>query len=311
MSNPREIWHLCDGKPGHVNQVRGLINAIGKQTTVNVHRIDVPSRCRSLYHWMRGVFPPGQALPNPDLLIAAGNATHLALLAARRARGGKAIVMMSPQLPVGWFDLCIVPEHDGVKPRANVLLTHGALNHIEPSQSQSPRRGLILIGGPSKNYGWSASALTEQVCAVVMRDAEIHWTLTTSRRTPAGYSQELIDLALPNLGVVPVEKTSKDWVGQRMNECGKVWVTEDSVSMVYEALTSGASVGLLAMPRGRSGRFLRPGKARVMAGLDKLAQDQMITTFEAWRATGELRKPAVRIDEAGRCAQVVIEKWLR
>lgn len=294
-----------------MNQVRGLIHAIGRQMVVNVSVIHVPSRWRSLLYWMRGIFPPGQALPNPDLLIAAGNATHLSLLAARRARGGKAIVMMAPQLPLRWFDLCIVPQHDGVKPRDNVLVTQGAINHIEPSPSQSPRRGLILIGGPSKNYEWSAPALTEQVRAVVNRDPEIHWTLTTSRRTPAGYAQQLIDLALPNLKVVPVEQTPQGWVGQRMNECGKVWVTEDSVSMVYEALTSGAAVGLLAMPRGRSGRFLRPGKARVMAGLDKLAEDRMITTFESWRTTGELPKPAVKLDEASRCAAIVIDRWLR
>ncbi len=311
MSNALEIWHLSDGKPGHLNQVRGLIASLHRRASLNVHVIDVPPRSRSLLHWLRGSFPPGAALPDPTLILAAGQATHPAALAARRSRGGKIILMMAPQLPVRWFDLCIVPEHDEVKPRDNIIFTKGVLNNIEPSNSASPSRGLILVGGPSKNYEWSAPVLTEQVRAIVTHDAKVQWTLTTSRRTPADYADDLMSLALPNLTIVPADQTPVGWVGERMKECGRVWVTEDSVSMVYESLTSGAAVGLLAMPRGRTGRVLRPGIARVMAGLDELVKDGMITTFETWRSTGELPAPSMKIDEADRCGQIVFDRFLR
>jgi len=311
MSSPCEIWHLSDGKPGHLNQVRGLIAALRKRVDLNVHVIDVPSRTRSLWQWMRRKFPSGASLPDPALILGAGQATHLAMLAARSSRGGKTIVMMAPQLPVRWFDLCIVPEHDEVLPRDNIIFTKGAINNIEPSNSASPSRGLILVGGPSKNYDWNAAALTQQIQAVVARDESIAWTLTTSRRTPPDFAAALAALALPNLMIVPAEQTPQGWVGDRMKECGLVWVTEDSVSMVYESLTSGAAVGLLAMPRGRTGRVLRPGIARVMAGLEQLVREQMITTFDAWQISGELRSPPMKIDEADRCGQIVFERFLR
>ncbi len=311
MSKLREIWHLSDGKPGHVNQVRGLLAAMRKQVDLNVHLMAVPSRGVALWQWMRGVYPAGSALPDPDLIIGAGQATHLPMLAARRARGGKTVLLMSPQLPAKWFDLCIVPEHDGVNPRGNIIHTRGVLNPIEPSNQQADDRGLLLVGGPSRNYLFDAAALTEQLREIAQADDKVRWTLTTSRRTPADYAASLNALALPNVQVVPVEETGPDWVAQRMSECGRIWVTEDSVSMVYEALASGAAVGVLAMERIRSGRLLRPGTARVLAGLEKLMEDRMITPFAKWRQTRWLEKPAHRIDEAGRCANLVIERLLR
>src|SRR5690606_9436172 len=96
----------------------------------------------------------------PHLIVAAGHATHLPALAARRARGGRAIVLMRPTLPTPLFDLCLVPEHDllslsGRLNRFRVVPTRGVLNPFEASADADQTTGLVLIGGPSKHHGWS------------------------------------------------------------------------------------------------------------------------------------------------------------
>ncbi|MDP1926487.1 MAG: ELM1/GtrOC1 family putative glycosyltransferase, partial [Thiobacillus sp.] len=126
------VWVISDGKPGHVNQSLGLAEALARATPARIHHLTALPVWRA---WLILLFKisPDQTLPAPDLIIGAGHATHLTLLVARRARGGRAVVLMKPSLPRRWFDLCILPQHDGVAADAHTLVTEGALNRICPS----------------------------------------------------------------------------------------------------------------------------------------------------------------------------------
>jgi mitochondrial fission protein ELM1 len=53
------------------------------------------------------------------------------------------------------------------------------------------------------------------------------------------------------LTIVPFAATSPDWLPTQLARADQAWVTADSVSMVYEALTAGAAVGVLDVPRPR------------------------------------------------------------
>ena len=133
--------------------------------------------------WLLGRFPAGSLLPDPWLLVGAGHATHLGLLAARRARGGRATVMMTPDLPKALFDQCIIPEHDQPKPASNVIVTRGSLNRMQVISNQSPDRGLLMVGGPSRHFHWNHDEVIDQVSRVIRYSPVRHWVLTTSRRT--------------------------------------------------------------------------------------------------------------------------------
>ncbi|MCH8840089.1 MAG: mitochondrial fission ELM1 family protein [Planctomycetes bacterium] len=44
---------------------------------------------------------------------------------------------------------------------------------------------------------------------------------------------------LSNLTIVPHKETSSSWVSEHLANAARVWVSADSVSMVYESLTNG------------------------------------------------------------------------
>lgn len=98
-----------------------------------------------------------------------------------------------------------------------------------------------------------------------------------------------------------VEETSPGWLPDQLIRAEVSWVTRDSVSMVYEALSAGARVGLLDVPlRGRPGKLTR--------GLENLVRDGYATEWETWKAKGELAWPPRVLAEAERCAGLVLER---
>ncbi|MHB0975089.1 MAG: mitochondrial fission ELM1 family protein [Thiobacillus sp.] len=296
---PLVVWIVSDGKPGHVNQSLGLAEALARATPTEIHALPALPAWRA---WLALSLkrPPGPALPAPDLIVGAGHATHLTLLAARRARGGRAVVLMKPSLPRRWFDLCILPRHDGIAADARTLVTEGALNRIRPAATRDARHGLLLIGGVSPHFEWDGDAIQLQIRSILARTPETHWTLATSRRTPAEFLAELPPS--PTLTVVPHTATSPDWLPGQLACGGTVWVTPDSASMVFEALSAGADVGVFDLP-------VRPA-SRVGRAIAQLADTQRITRFVRWCAHGALHPNLHPLAEADRCATRILE-WLK
>lgn len=296
---PPVIWLLCDGKPGHENQSLGLAEAIGRRVPVDIHRISVNGS--GILGRIKAASGASAGLPKPDIIIAAGHRTHLPLLWFARKHRAKSIVLMRPSLPLSWFDLCIAPEHDFPNgcDRPNVILTRGALNRVIPADGEKSGK-LILIGGPSKTHGWDGGALLNMLVAITGDGTG--WELTDSRRTPEGFLDQVRE-KLPQISVISHTQTPPDWVPNTLRQAAEVWVTEDSVSMIYEALTSGARAGLLPMPR-------LVASSRVVHGIDGLAAEGYLTSFAEWQATGMLGCPPERLDEACRCAAMVGGKWM-
>lgn len=299
---PIHIWRFLDGKAGHRNQVFGLTDAIGRKLQTTCIDVDVSGSLRGIRSLLPGRLQCLDHFPAPALLIGAGHATHLPMLAAKRRFGGKSIVLMKPSLPLFLFDMCLIPAADGLKrvPQ-NVIITEGALNRIQPNGYLDANRGLILIGGPSEHYGWSDQHVLAQLKAVIESHSRMEWTLTTSRRTPTSF------LAAWNSSgcrgqMVPVEQTDPEWLPQQLQTAAIVWVTNESVSMIYEALTSGATVGVLTLPKLR--------ESRVTRGIDSLIVRGVITPFDHWQQTAVVRSPAQTFNEADRCADRVTQRLL-
>jgi len=296
------VWRFADGVRGHENQSDGLIAALAERTHVSVHTVSTLRNRRIGVLWRTLLGADYRTLPNPDLLVGTGQTTHLPMLAARHRRGGHVVVLMKPSFPMAWFDLLIVPAHDHLRTRPNLLTTRGSLNRMRPAAEKNHHEGLILIGGPDREHSWAPEELAAQIAALVEGQDDIQWSVASSRRTPADFLARLRQLGLTNLKTVAVEEVDADWLPARLAIAATVWVTEDSVSMLYEALSAGAATGLLSVPR----RSASTSKRNLGGGL---LADGLVTSFDAWRNGQALRPPSEPLDEAGRCADWVVQKW--
>ncbi|MFV1922581.1 MAG: mitochondrial fission ELM1 family protein [Methylotenera sp.] len=296
------IWRLVDGKAGHESQSLGLVKALAKQAPCHYIDIEVSNWLEAFVSYLMGTWGLGAGLPLPDLIIGAGHATHLHMLAAQKAYGGKTIVLMQPSLPVKMFDLCIIPEHDQYQGSGTFIQTKGVLNPIQSEGEHYQNQALIMIGGPSKHCDWDTLKLIAQVYELVHHNQDIKYTLTTSRRTPKAFVSAVKRIHFPNLTIVPFEETGKGWVAHKLAESAYAWVTEDSVSMVYEALTAQVAVGLLNMPVKRDSRVTR--------GVNQLISQGFVTRFDFLQVYRNKLTVAVGFVESDRCSQWILHAWL-
>lgn len=297
-SNARQIWIISDGKPGHLNQSRGLAEALARQRSVSIHEQPALGRCQALGLLLR----PGrsaEAQPSrPALLIGTGHGTHLSLLALKHHWGVPTVVLMKPSLPLGLFDLCLIPEHDQPPPRRNVIRTRGPLNRMQPGEKRSGS-GVILVGGPSKHFSWEEAALLAQIEALLAADAR-DWVIGSSRRTPESTAQAL--KALAGERFVPAEQTDPEWLPQQLAHAEVCWVSQDSASMVYEALTAGCRVGVLTLDA--------KADNRIALGVDQLQRQGVLGVAPDWHLAA-VAEAGSGFNEADRCAEAVLQRgWL-
>ena len=296
-NNPLVIWRFTDGKPGHENQALGLIQALSDMIEVKVFDIQPESFFQTIKYYIKKSFPMLDRLP-PLLIIGVGHATHLSVLAAKRSVGGRAVILMKPSWPTWLFDYCVVPEHDGFTASNHVITTIGVLNRIVPSEQLDQNIGLILIGGPSSHYEWFDDAMLERIEIILAKDKK-QWLITTSRRTPESFVSRLKKLPSENLEVIIASDTGKDWLPQQLQRAATVWITEDSVSMVYEALTAGGDCGILPVQRKQ--------ESRVSAGIDQLIEKRRLISFDAWMLKGKMLKNDQPINESKRIAEYLLQ----
>ncbi len=298
------IWRLMDGKPGHETQSAGLLQSVARRTPLQVFEIPCLAT-HSVVQRLETVAREGRRLPLPDMIVGAGHATHLALILARHWFGGRSLVLMRPSLPVQCFDLVLVPEHDGMKESSRVITTKGMLNKIRPAMPrQGEGRGTMLIGGPSKAFHWKEDRILSQI-ETILAGQEIEWKLTTSRRTPATTLRHLRGLERERacLTVVPAEETHTGWVADHLRASQHVCVSADSMSMIFEALTSGAVTTILDVPT-------RSPKHRLVRAVANLRDEGFIADAAHWNRAGDDWGLRSFPCEADRCAGLVLEKML-
>lgn len=310
------IWLLSDGAPGHVSQSRGVAEAIGRFRPVEL--ILVPLRVRrkllkSAGRWLLhagGVFPRWLLqrvydldLPDgkPDVLISSGGNTLLAnALLARQfgvpnlysgtlkgypARCYSSVYTVTPLGTGNNRVLPLPPVPDSLSQR------------LPAAPADAP--WLLLIGGNGAGYCYEDADWRALAAAVnrLGKERGGRWLVTTSRRTGAAAEdllQQLLDPAVLE-ETVYFGKTPKPVVRDFLARCRGVWVSEDSLTMVAEAIYSGRPV------RSISPRRARPevNDAAALAGYvdhGLLERSFMhdLATLELSARTGEIEIPDVQ-----------------
>ena len=288
------VWRFLDGNRAHEKQSAALVSGLRECAgdEVECHDIPAPGAMTLLRHGL-----PAQlhALPRPDLIIGAGHRSHWAMLLARRRFGGLSVVIMRPTLPLRWFDFAIIPEHDRPPPLSNVILSQGALTEPLPRGQQRPGRGLILLGGPSKHFAWDAAAVRSSVSRLLEMPG--HWIISDSRRTPAGALQGLDQSGVE---ICHWRDCPPGWLVEQLAQAEQIWVTGDSVSMLFEALQSEARVGVIQLPSRRPANKVRAAVQRLL--------DQGLVTDRESDARQPLLSPRPPLGQQIICARALLRR---
>ena len=252
------IVYVSDGKAGHRSQALGLFQAMQRQQAnatfeeVSINDLPIISLIKALFSSKNTLFEQA-----PDFIFGVGSHTHFRVwLLSKIFIKAKTVILMKPNLPIAWFDYAVIPEHDGIPANSRVIVTRGALNPIRNENRHQKARILIALGGSSKRHQWNQEKVLLSVQQIVEHNPDSEIILTTSRRTPAEFIDILRQQSFAKyLQICPVEQTPQGWIFEEMQKAEAVWVTEDSVSMIYEALTAGCRVGVIAMDRIKQDRI--------------------------------------------------------
>jgi mitochondrial fission protein ELM1 len=266
---------VTDGNPGGLNQCLGLAEALGVSPTVK--RVALRAPWRQLSPFLRlghtyAFAKDSDALtpPWPDLLIASGKqsiaaALHVRAMGKRDGHRVVTVFIQNPGIAPSHFDLVIAPEHDRVVGE-NVLSTRGALHRITRERLEEGAAKLLsrvahlsrpyisaLIGGANASYSLGPDEITKLADALKRAARETGGSLliTASRRT----GEANITLLKSALSETP----SFIWDGEGDNPyfgllglADHIVVTNDSVSMVSEAVATGKPVYVFSLP-GKAG----------------------------------------------------------
>jgi mitochondrial fission protein ELM1 len=302
----RESWILSEPYAGLQAQALGLAEAAGLAPGVVELRPRRPWSAIGAAFWPLPLAAVGMATPPEGLLFTAGG-TAAAVGAALRQRGSTVVQVQNPRMPIEKFDLVVANAHDELT-GPNVIVTRTALHRATPARLAEARalwqprlahlkRPLVavLVGGSNGRFRLEAAegtALAGQLAAMMRRDG-VGLAVTPSRRTAPAVRAALAQALTPAAFVW-------DMAGENpyfgLLACADaVVVTADSVSMVSEAVATGAPVLLAELP-GRSrrvGLFLdmlrREGRVRRFAGrLETWAASPLDDT--AWAAAQMRRR---------------------
>ena len=298
MTRAVVVWQWTDGKRGHERQCEGLVGALKERVALDHYVLPiVPSPLRRLFDFLSSALPAQAELPDPDLIVGAGRSCGWPLLAARRARGGRTVCIMRPQLPQRCFDLCIIPRHDGVLPTETVIVSDGPLNPMRPAALRETDLGVILLGGPSAHHDWDNEAIFAQLAQLLASVPGMRWVVSDSRRSPPALTVRLA--AMSNVAFVSHRDAPPDWLPALLARATQAWVSADSVSMIYEALSAGAHVGVLEVPARRVDRI-------IAIAADLRARGRVMSLADA--ARGSAAAP-VLLREAERVADLILARW--
>ena len=311
---PLQIVGCLDGRPGHEKQTQGVIAALTRLTPVDAtyEKLPRPTVVTGLKNWI--VYLGALGLPAlqqtgsnaVDLIMGTGSATHIPMLRLKGRSNAKIVTCMTPDpLLVRKIDLCLVPHHDQPPPRANIFTTIGPPGLPARTRLSDSQRSLILVGGRDEmSHVWLTATLLSQVETLIAREPELTWTITSSPRTPSECEIRLQALAevYPQVTFFRAQDTAKGWIEDAYAQNVTAWVTADSISMIYEALTAGCQVGVLPV------QWKKPHN-KFQKSIDYLERRQMVMTYESrLHNTGQSSQPAA-LDEASRCAEEILRRW--
>ena len=240
---------LSDGKPGHVNQSVAFAKLL--DLPFEVRRV---SFCNRLYKALSYVFSRlgfsapwlykvDGDIPSCSVVVSAGSETYYANRVLARSLGVSSVAIMLPRGYRYDFDLIVAQRHDGPPARDNILTLPINLSYPEPkglvTRSGDKPCVSFVIGGSSRHFRINAAVLERQMQQVFDLFPEADFLITTSRRTSPEV-EAMVDKG-PFRYKVIASRQEINPIPDFLAISDYVFVTEDSTSMISEAVSFGDS----------------------------------------------------------------------
>lgn len=270
------VWVVLDEKAGHRSQTMGLLECLKQDFGVETVEMRYRSWTRPLGRLLQKVWPWGTALAEcgsvrkekrvmrkPDLVIGSGGGVQWAVAALARKYGAFSIYLGSPRaIPVRDYGIvlhyvqeleqrgvCMLPMMPGPITAAGTLLAEK--NFTSHQSEVSGRMACCLVGGNGSGYEWGEAdgkLLAERINRWA-EEGDLRWLITTSRRTPIAMERAL------RKHLSPLCIADACWAGAGderrvvaayLGLAERVLVSEDSMSMMHEALASEKPVAVFS-----------------------------------------------------------------
>jgi mitochondrial fission protein ELM1 len=270
--SPLRVWVLSDAQPGHYNQSRGVLAALRLRRPVEAYWLDMHLRiglARNPLRWMLNrrlplpstrwlkLFYRMPALPQGpcDLVVSSGGKTSFAnAWLAQRMRARNIFTGSLRRLSPALFDVVLTLEPVTPPAPSNLVvdlppsaIDAGRLGH----QAQALRAAhrlegqsvwALMLGGDGAGYRY-AEQDWQQLAQLLNRlgaACGVRWLLLGSRRT-GSTAERLIEQGVDNDRVAAMSwyrEGDNSCVGAYLGAADKVFVTEDSMTMLTEAICS-------------------------------------------------------------------------
>lgn len=245
----RPVLILSDGKPGHLNQSIAFVRLL--DLSFEIRRVAFRSRWHKALSYLfdrLGLYTPDLFRVEGDVpecasVVSAGSETYYANRVLSREAGGRSVAIMLPKGYRYSFDLIVAQQHDRPPVRDNILSLPVNLSCPQPQGlvQRIDERPCVafIIGGPSRHFHMDAANLERQLRHIFNLFPGADFLATTSRRTP--HDVEKLIQSGPFRYRVIASKENVNPVADFLAISDYVFLTEDSTSMVSEAVCFGAA----------------------------------------------------------------------
>jgi mitochondrial fission protein ELM1 len=258
-----------DKKPGHLTKAKGVLKAISLHADLSIQKIPItwkPSCFRNIIPrlpFSSVKFCIHNTTIEPfDLLISAGGATEWANAILTKKHNAKNIYLGSNRVcHINNFTILprVIPsENSRVYPLEFLpsefdhdmaaQAAHSELSHF------TNRYWTILIGGNGSGYHWTLNDHEHcaQKIAKQAQAAGVKLIVTSSRRTGSA-AEQCWEKKLKNSGLLALglwhtdeNKSKHASMAAIMGKAEAIIVTEDSASMIFEAIATGRPVATIS-----------------------------------------------------------------
>ncbi|CAD7286831.1 ELM1/GtrOC1 family putative glycosyltransferase [Campylobacter suis] len=256
----KKVLVISDKRSGHESQSIAFCKLMGYEYTV----LEIEFACKFLkflsylLDFLKIYLPifskKKMSLTGFDIVISCGSGTYYANKFYAKKLEIKNIALMLPKGFRNDFSLVFNTFHDK-SGEENVINLPVNLNFIDNKIYYTPKGKAIgfLIGGDNKIFKMDADII-RVIKELKSRFSDYEIMLTTSNRTPKNIVKELEKEGFKYF--IDPCKNPINPIGNFMQSCEFVFITQDSVSMVSEAVcTPGASVVILELSNNKDSKF--------------------------------------------------------